>query len=180
MDCNKKAAVDHAAFKHFKERCPAVRMDSYPVPGGLLNESIYEGMKGNERLRGADFEFAARGVVLALSSHECILRLFNWLYDCHPIRHHTYAPNDDGIVFPMSIICFRAEGERQIASLRSWLGEIFMPVVWPELILEGMRIIAECKARVSNAESLEELVADRSYLGGDPTSLSFYKTRQIG
>jgi len=175
LDCNKKAAVDHVTFKHFKERCPAVRMDSYPLPGGLLNESIYEGMKGNVRMRGADFEFAARGVFLALPSRECLVRLFNWMYHCHPIRHHTYAPNDEGIVFPMSVICFRAEGERQIYSVRSWLGEIFMPMVWPDLVFEGMRIIAECRERVSNPESLEELVAAQSYFGGDPTSLSFYK-----
>lgn len=59
MDWDKKTAVDHAALEHFKNRCPVVRTDSYPIPQGLLSESFHEGMVGNVWLRGVDFEFGS-------------------------------------------------------------------------------------------------------------------------
>jgi hypothetical protein len=176
LDCNKKTTVDNSALEHFKNRCPAVRMDSYPLLGGLLNESIYEGIKENVRLRGVDFEFASRDVYLAFPSSWHIAEMFGWMYRYHPVRHHTFVPNNDGIVFDMSVICFRAEGEREIYSLRSWLGGIFIPLIWPDLLREAMKIISEIRAGLTNPQSPEELVASWSgYLCEDPKSLSFYK-----
>lgn len=175
MDWDKKTAVNRAALEHFKNRCPVVRTDSYPIPQGLLSESFHEGMVGNVWLRGVDFEFGSSDVYFAFPSRWHISDMFSWMYRHHPLRHHTFVPNSDGIVFPMSAICFRAAGERETYSLRTWLGDTFIPVIWPDLLREGMKIITERRARVSNPESLEALLEDRSHLGEDPASLSFYK-----
>lgn len=175
MDCNENTSVDVASLDLLVNQCPMVRTNSYPFTWGVVSESITEGVGEKVGLRRVDFELAACHVYSAFPSRERLVDLFSWMYHCHPHRHHTFVPNHDGIVFPMSVICLRAEGERQIYSLRSWLGDIFIPVVWPDLLREGMKIITERRARVSNPESLEELLADRSYLGEDPTSLSFYK-----
>jgi hypothetical protein len=175
LECNEQTAADAAALEEFKNECPVVRMQTYPLHGGILNESISTITKENVRLRRVDFEFASRDVYLAYPRSWHIVDMFMWMYVHHPLRHHTFVPTHDGIVFPMSVMCFKAEGVPEIVSLRSWLGDIFIPLIWPDLLREGMKIVIERRASVTNPESLEELFADGSYLGKDPTSLAFYK-----
>lgn len=173
LACNNKTTVDALALKNFANQFPMLRVHSYPLSGGLLSETIVT--KETVQKRYGEFEFAASEVHLAFPSSWHIVDMFSWMYHLHPLRHHTFAPDPNGIVFDMTVICFRAEGERAIYSLRSWLRDIFIPLVWPDLLREAMKIIAERKACLKNPESSEELLADRSYLGTDPTLLSFYK-----
>jgi hypothetical protein len=176
LACNKNTIVDNAALDLFKYQSPMVRTDSYPFWWGTLSESFSYGVKVKMGLRCRDFEFTARDVYLAFPSRWHLVDLFKWLYYWHPLRHHIFVPNDDGILFDMSVICFSAKDEGAIHSLRAWLVEVYIPLIWPDLLREAMKIISEIKAGLTNPQSPEELVASWSgYLCEDPKSLSFYK-----
>lgn len=176
MDCNENTNVDNAAFALFKNHNPLVRTDSYPFCWGSLSESFSYGTKEKIGPRCVDFEFSARDVSVAFPSRWHLVDLFTWMYYWHPLRHHTFVPNDDANLFNSSVIAFSAEGERDIYSLRAWVVEFYMPLIWPDLLHEAMKIVTERKKRIASQQSLEELLADRScYLGEDPKSLSFSK-----
>lgn len=75
-----------------------------------------------------------------------------------------------------SVIAFSAEGERDSYRLRAWLVEVYIPLIWPDLRREAMKIVSEIKASLTGPQSLKKLVANWSgYLCNDPKSLSFYK-----
>jgi hypothetical protein len=176
LDRNKTATLDEAAFVLFKNQCPFVRTHSYPFSWGMLSESITEGVKEETGLQCVDFEFAARDVSLALPSRWHLVDLFTRAYYCHPLRHPIFAPTADGVVFNMSVICFRAKGEHAINALRAWLLDVYIPLIWPDLLREAMKIVTETKASCPSTQSFEELLATPCYLGGgDPESFSFYK-----
>lgn len=176
MDCNENTNVDNAALALFKNHNPLVRTDSYPFCWGSLSESFSYGTKEKIGPQCVDFEFSARDVSEAFPSRWHLVDLFTWMYYWHPLRHHTFVPNDDAILFNSSVIAFSAEGECDIYSLRAWVVECYMPLIWPDLLHEAMKIVTERKKRITSQQSLEELLADRScYLGEDPKSLSFYR-----
>lgn len=176
MDCNKNTIADNPALVLFKNQSPMVRTDSYPFSWGVLCESFSYGAKEEIGLRCVDFEFSARDVYLAFPSRGHLVDLFKWMYYWHPLRHQIFVPNDDGILFEMSVTAFSAKGERDIDSLRAWVVEIYIPLIWPDLLHEAMKIVMKRKARFTSPQSLEELLANRSRcLGEDPKLLSFYR-----
>ena len=176
MDSNKKAIVDQSALDLFEHECPMVRTHSYPFSWGLLSESVSEEVKEEMGLPCVEFEFAARDVSLAFPGRWHLVDLFTWMYYWHPLRHRIIVPNEEGIIFNMSVISFRAKGEHEVKTLRAWLVKVYIPLIWPDLLREAMRIVTEKKASLTSPQSLDELIADRArYLGEDPKSLSFYK-----
>jgi hypothetical protein len=158
------------------------RKRGYHFPWGTLSEHVDEGDEEEEE-KGvllADFEFAPRDVFLAFPDEWHLADLFAWMYKWHPLRHRKFTADPDDVASTWSVISFQAKGEREIKSLRTWMVEVFIPLIWPELLNEAMTIIAAKKALVTSPDgSFEELLADRSrwLLCGDHKSLSFYKAR---
>lgn len=160
MNSNKKATVDQYALDLFEHKCPIVKTHSYPFSWGLLSESVTEGVNEEEGVPCVEFEFAARDVSLAFPGRWHLVDLFTWMYHWHPLRHPTIVPNEDGIIFNMSVICFIAKGEHEIETLRAWLVKVYIPLIWPDLLREAMRIVTETKASLTSPQSLDELIAN--------------------
>lgn len=171
MDSFRNAIDDNVALDWVKGECPMIRTHSYPFSWGVLNESVTSELG----VRCVDFEFSSPDVYLAFPRSWHLVDLFSWMYHKHPLRHHTFVPNLD-VVFNTTVIFFKAKGEREISSLRNWLVEVYVPLIWLDLQREAMKIVSEIKASLTDPESLEKLVANWSgYLCEDPKSLSFYK-----
>jgi hypothetical protein len=174
--CTKSTDIDCAALDLFKHKYWTVQTDAYPFSWGTLTETTSYGVKEDAGLRFVDFELASPNVALAFPSPWHLADLFTWMYRWHPLRHHTFVPRPDSFIFNGSFIAFTAKGERDIYCLRAWMVEFYIPLIWPDLLREAMKIISEIKAGLTSPQSPEELVASWSgYLCEDPKSLSFYK-----
>lgn len=151
----------------------------YQFSWGTVSEVFSEGVEDEGDTRYVDFELAPRDVYMAFPDGWHLADLFSWMYRWHPLRHGKVAPDPDSVVLDWSVMSFRARGERQIKSLRTWLVNVFIPSIWPDLLNEAMKIIEEKTASVANPDELEKLLADRSrwMLCEEPKSLSFYKRR---
>lgn len=155
------------------------RLYGYQFSWGTLSEMSSEGVEDEGDIRYVDFEFAPREVYMAFPDGWHLADLFAWMYRLHPLRHGKFSPDPDGVTFDWSVLTFRARGELQINSLRTWLINVFIPLIWPDLVNEAMKIIGEKTGSVANPDELEKLLADRSrwMLCEKPKSLSFYKGR---
>jgi hypothetical protein len=156
------------------------RMRGYHFWWGTLSEEIDEGEEEEKGLLLAHFEFAPRDVYMAFPDERHLADLFAWMYKWHPLRHRKFTADPDDVASTWSVISFKAKGEREIKSLRTWMVEVFIPLIWPDLLNEAMTIIAAKKESVTSPDgSFEELLADRSrwLLCGNQKSLSFYKAR---
>lgn len=149
----------------------------YHFSWGTVSENSFEGDEEDAGVRFVDFTFDPRDVYLAFPDGWHLADLFHWLYQSHPLRHRKFETDPDGVVFSWSVISFQARGERQIKALRSWLVEVFIPLIWPDLLREAMRLIDQKKASIFSPDgSFEELLSDRSrwLLCSDPAELPYY------
>ncbi len=170
MDFTKNAIDDNAVLGWLKGQTPVMRTFFYPFSWGGVNESITAELGP----WCVDFEFLVPKMFLAFPSRFHLVDLCSWMYHSHPLKHHTLVPNLD-VMFDVTVISFRAKGVRA-TELRAWLIEVFIPLIWPDLLREAMRIISEVNAGLTSAQSPAKLVASWSgYLCHDPKSLSFYK-----
>lgn len=120
------------------------------------------------------FELAPRKVFLEFPDSGHLADLFNLMYHSHPRRHPTFVC--DEVDYDWTVLSFVGTGEAERKALRTWLADVFLPLIWPELLAEASKIIASVKAGIANG-SLENLLADRTrdLLCDDPTTFSFYK-----
>lgn len=149
----------------------------YHFPWGTVSESFFEGDEEDAGVRFVTFTFNPRDVYLAFPDGWHLADLFNWLYQSHPLRHHKFNTDPDDVIFDWSVISFQARGERQTKALRSWLVKVFIPLIWPDLLREAMRLIDQKKASIFSPDgSFEELLSDRSrwLLCSAPAELSYY------
>ena len=147
----------------------------YHFPWGTVSEHSFEG--DDTGVRFVDFTFDPRDVYLAFPDGWHLADLFHWLYQSHPLCHRKFETDPDSVIFDWSVISFQARGERQIKALRSWLVEVFIPLIWPDLLREAMRLIEQKKASIFSTDgSFEELLSDRSrwLLCSDPAELTYY------
>lgn len=165
-------------FQHDSILSEYERKLGYHFSWGTLNEFVTEDEEEleDEKIMGACFDFAPRDVFLEFPDSGHLADLFNWMYHLHPRCHPTFVC--DEVSCDWTVINFLASDEQERRALRNWLADVFLPLIWPDLLAEAMKIIANVKAGVVGPNgSLEELLADRTgnLLCGDPTSLSFYK-----
>lgn len=155
------------------------RMYGYHFPWGTVSEEFSEGGEEEGNIRYVTFQFVPREVYMAFPDGSHLADLFSWMYQWHPLRHEKFVPDPDDVIFDWTVVSFEARGEPQIKALRTWLVTVFIPMIWPDLLKEAMRIIAEKTESLASSDELEKLLADRSrwVLCGDPNSLSFYKPR---
>ena len=147
----------------------------YHFPWGTVSEHSFDG--DDTGVRFVDFTFDPRDVYLAFPDGWHLADLFHWLYQSHPLCHRKFETDPDSVIFDWSVISFQARGERQIKALRSWLVEVFIPLIWPDLLREAMRLIEQKKASIFSTDgSFEELLSDRSrwLLCSDPAELMYY------
>ena len=156
------------------------QLRGYYFPWGTVSEKSFEGDEEDEGVRFVEFTFDPRDVYLALPSGWHLADLFYWLYQSHPLRHRKFDTDPDDVIFDWSVISFQARGERQIKALRSWLVEVFIPLIWPDLLQEAMRLIEQKKASIFSPDgSFEELLSDRSrwLLCSDRAEISYYTVK---
>ena len=148
----------------------------YVFPWGTLSEesnpSDPDDDKSPPMLR---FEFMPTELLLAFPQSAQLEDLFMWLYYNHPYYDAKF-PCDEGNEH-WSVISFYSEdgcGE----ALRSWLANVFIPLIWHDLLGEATRIVQEkIKAAVAQSPdgSFHDLLVehDRYQLCIDPAELQF-------
>lgn len=148
----------------------------YVFPWGTLSEvsnpSDPDDDKSPPILR---FEFMPTDLLLAFPQSAQLEDLFMWLYRNHP---HYYPEFDcDEGDDNWSVISFQSE-EGCGEALKSWLADVFLPLIWHDLLGEATRIVQEkVKAAVAQSPdgSFHELFVehDRCQLCIDPAELQF-------
>jgi hypothetical protein len=120
-------------------------------------------------------EFMPISLLLIFPASAQLEDLFIWLYQNHP-RFDPKFDCDEGHKHWSVISFYSREGECD--SLRDWVGDTFIPFIWPDLLAEAFKIVEE-KIMVSIAQSpngsFDDLFIERGcyQLCDDPAKLSF-------
>ena len=122
------------------------------------------------------YEFVPINLLQAFPDSGQLEDLFMWLYHNHPVYNDEF--DCDESFCNLSVISFRsAEGKEAV--LREWMAEIFLPIIWPDLLREGTRIVEEKKAAAIAASpdgSFEALLVEhhRGQLCDGVAELTFH------
>ena len=154
-----------------------LRQPGYTFSFGTVSEESYpfdpDDDKSPPVLR---YEFVPINLLLAFPDSGQLEDLFMWLYRNHPVYNDEL--DCDEAFHNLSVMSFRsAPGEGAV--LREWMAEIFLPIIWPDLLREGTRIVEEKKAAAIAASpdgSFEELLVEhhRGQLCDDGVELTFH------
>lgn len=134
----------------------------YHFPWGTVSETTFtmDDERGNPTY--AHFEFAPREVYLAFPDGWHLADLFSWMYQRHPLRHPKFNGDPDDVTQDWCVLTLEAKNAREIMDLRNWLADVFIPVIWPDLLREAMQLIEAKKEGITSPEALEKLLSDRS------------------
>ncbi|MGK5024857.1 hypothetical protein [Janthinobacterium sp. RB2R34] len=121
------------------------------------------------------FEFMPMELLLAFPQSAQLEDLLMWLYRNHPLYYPEFDCDEGDESW--SVISFQSE-EGGGETLRSWLANVFLPLIWHDLLGEATRIVQEkIKAAVAQSPdgSFHELLVehDRCQLCIDPAELQF-------
>ena len=148
----------------------------YVFPWGTLSEELKPSDPDDDKsppmLR---FEFMPTELLLAFPQSAQLEDLFMWLYRNHPFYYPEFDCDEGD--FHFSVISFQSE-EGCGEVLRSWLADVFLPTIWPDLLAEAIRIVQEkVTAAVAQSQdgSFHDLLVehDRYQLCIDPAELQF-------
>lgn len=122
------------------------------------------------------YEFVPINLLLAFPHCGQLEDLFMWLYRNHPLYDEGFEC-DEGFCH-LSVISFESEEDEEDV-LRQWMAETFLPIIWPDLLREGTRIVEEKEAAAIAASpdgSFEELLVEhhRGQLCDDGAELTFH------
>ncbi|MBD8531688.1 MULTISPECIES: hypothetical protein [unclassified Massilia] len=120
-------------------------------------------------------EFMPISLLLLFPDSAQLEDLFMWMYNNHP-RFDPEFECDEGNKH-WSVISFYSKPD-ECDSLRAWVGDTFIPSIWPELLKESCKIVEEkimASIAHSPSGSFNDLFVERarSQLCGDPAELSF-------
>jgi hypothetical protein len=123
-----------------------------------------------------NFEFCIKELLIAFPNSAMLEDLFSWMYVNHPFANAEFETDES--MGDWAVLTFTAHGEQEISRMRSWLVNVFIPVVLPDLMREGLKIVEACKAdaiKKSGDSTFSEALAERQrfQLCGDPKDLSF-------
>jgi hypothetical protein len=98
------------------------------------------------------------------------------MYANHPLAKAKFEADES--MGDWTMLMFTAHGTREVNRMRRWLAQVLIPVVLPDLLREGMKIVEAAKAEAVlkgrddtfNEASVEH---QRFQLCGDPKDLSF-------
>lgn len=121
------------------------------------------------------FEFMPMELLLAFPQSAQLEDLIMWLYRNHPLYYPEFDCDEGDESW--SVISFQSE-EGGGETLRSWLADVFLPLIWHDLLGEATRIVQEkIKAAVALSPdgSFHELLVEhgRCQLCIDPAELQF-------
>jgi hypothetical protein len=148
----------------------------YSFSWGHLSECIeFLDLGDGEELIGR-FEFSPADLLKSFPNSAMIQDLLTWMYRLHPLHSEKFLLEEAiGDWFTLS---FSAYDELEIARLRRWLAITFIPKIWPDLLMDGMRIIEIFKVTVgleTQDDGYDVFVEHhRNQLCVDPTQLSFF------
>lgn len=136
----------------------------------------------DESLPNLRFEFAPLGLLRVFPQSAQLEDLFMCLYANDP-RFDEKFPCEEGFD-DLSVISFNSE-EGCGDSLRGWMTDVFIPMIWGDLLREATRIVEERIAAAilrSSDGSFKELLVerDRHQLCIDPAKLQFEAYDRIG
>ena len=148
----------------------------YVFPWGTLSEQFEPSdPDDDESIPILRYEFMPIDLLLAFPQSAQLEDLFMWLYRNHPFYYPEFDCDEGN--FHFSVISFQSE-EGCGEVLRSWLANVFLPTIWPDLLAEAIRIVQE-KVTAAVAQSpdgsFHELLVehDRYQLCIDPAELQF-------
>lgn len=168
-DCMRQSLVDEYLDKK-----------GYQYTWGAVSEhlaSFEDGDDGEEEIIVGKFEFYPEEILKEFPNAAMLQDLMIWMYGHHPSMDENYAADESsGDWF---VLAFEASGVEDIAKLRNWLANVFIPKIWPDLLSNGMRIVMEAKtaelARTNNQSFEGALIEKQRWqLCGDPKDLSFF------
>lgn len=148
----------------------------YAFSWGLLSEGSMPSDPDNDKsLPVLRYEFLPVDLLLLFPDAGQLEDLFMDLYR----NHHYYDPDfncDEGFG-NWSVIAFQSKEGRE-EELRQWIAEVFIPLIWHELLYEATRIVEEKIAAAiaqSSDGSFKELLVERGrcQLCVDPVELQF-------
>ena len=120
-------------------------------------------------------EFMPISLLLVFPDSAQLEDLFMWMYRNHP-RFDSEFDCDEGRK-DWSVISF-CSGAGEGESLRAWVGDTFLPFIWPDLLAEAFKIVEEkimSAITQSSNGSFDDLFVERVryQLCDDPAELSF-------
>lgn len=152
----------------------------YHFSWGTVSETTFtfDDEKGHPTY--AHFEFAPRDVYLAFPDGWHLSDLFSWMYRRHPLCHPKFKADPDNVTQDWCVITLEAKNSPDIMALRNWLADVFIPVIWPDLLREAMQLIEAKKEGITSPESFDKLLSDRSrYLLCPKPQLSLATKRPV-
>jgi len=149
----------------------------YVFSWGILSETRSEddGCVAEENSY-VDFEFCIKDLLIALPNSAMLEDLVSWMYTNHPLANSEFETDES--MGDWTMLMFTARGAKEISHMRRWLAKVFIPLVLPDLLREGMKIVKAAKAEVvqhGRNDTVNELLIEheRFQLCGDPKDLSF-------
>lgn len=153
----------------------------YVFSWGFLSETRSEDYEEDDRSFAVEncfvnFEFCLKDLLIAFPNCAMLEDLINWMYANHPLANAKFDADES--MGEWTMLMFTAHGTKEIKRMRRWLAQVFIPVVLPDLLREGMKIVEAVKAEaVQNGRdgTFNDVLVEhqRFQLCGDPKDLSF-------
>lgn len=160
----------NSMLEQFLDKC------GYAFSWGLLSEESMPSDPDNDKsLLVLRYEFLPVDLLLLFPDAGQLEDLFMDLYRSHPYYDSDFDC-DEGFG-NWSVIAFQSQEGRE-EKLRQWIAEVFIPLIWHDLLYEATRIVEEKIAAViaqSSDGSFKELLVERGrrQLCVDPVELQF-------
>lgn len=125
----------------------SVDLKGYQFSWGSLHEEIYQHIskKGDnddrdlEALRELTFEICPTQILKNYPHADILEDAMVSMYRAHPLKDMTFNGGDaDGC---WNVLQFSAYGTQQSAALRTWMANIFIPIILPELLASAKKIV---------------------------------------